>query len=81
MKYMETLRSFRIGKYAIFDFVASLSAGYAFGAYTGLINPYLSSLLTIPLGIVVHSVLKINTPLNRAILQLYVQHKIRKYIK
>lgn len=79
MSTIDTLRSYRIGSYAIFDFVASFAGVYlivylintyepkTLKRYTGLakIDMTTALLLTIPFGVLVHVLTGTDTALNR----------------
>lgn len=67
MSVLSTLRSVRIGPFAIFDFTAAGTGMYFLAPHIGL-NPERALWLTLPLGIVVHKVLGIQTPLNQMVL-------------
>lgn len=66
MNLLTTLRSPRIGKFAIFDFVTAFAGMYYLAPYVGL-KPRTGLLLTIPTGLVVHLLLGIETPLTNMI--------------
>ena len=60
---IDSLRSVRIGGSAAFDFVTSLLIAHLIAPYLK-INRTAALLLTIPLGILVHELFSIKTPLN-----------------
>ena len=67
MKYIEKIRSYRIWNFAIFDFVVSFVGMYILSIILN-VNPIRMLLLTIPLGILIHYLLGIETPLNKLFL-------------
>ena len=63
---IEKLRSFRVGQFAIFDFAVTFTAAY-YGHNLLRISRERALWLAIPTGILVHKLLKIDTPLNRLV--------------
>ena len=61
MDILSKLRSYCVGKYSIFDTGLSLAGGYYFGIYFGY-NPYVTAVLSLPVGEVVHFALGVKTP-------------------
>ena len=61
MDILTKLRSYCVGKFSIFDTGLSLVGGYYFGIYFGY-NPYLTAVLSIPVGEAVHFGLGVKTP-------------------
>lgn len=65
MNTIEKLRSFRVGPFAVFDFAMSfLAAWYAAPYLDWYVRREQLMWLVIPTALLVHKVLKINTPLN-----------------
>ena len=65
---IDTLRSVRIGPFAIFDFVASLIGMY-FIAHYFKINKVGLLLLTVPIGVLVHVLFGTKTALNKMLFE------------
>ena len=67
MSLIDSLRSYRLGGFAIFDFVAALYGTALLAEQFGYrrVDGYVAA---IPLGVAVHWALGINTPLNRIVL-------------
>jgi hypothetical protein len=69
MSLIKKLREPRIGPFAIFDFAASYTAAWFSAPY---LKSYVSReqllYLTVPLGILVHAIFKIETPLNKMVM-------------
>jgi hypothetical protein len=63
---IERLRSHRIGPFAIFDFAASYLAAW-YGAPYLNISRKRAMWLIIPLGILVHELIGLKTPLNKMV--------------
>lgn len=74
MTFIETLRRPRLEIFdmeiALFDLGGSLMAGYFLGKRLGY-NPWLSSIAMIPLGIVVHDIMGVETQINKKIMLLH----------
>lgn len=64
MSIIDSLRSYRIFKIAIFDVVVSLLVFFILLVHYNSKHPYLYSLFAIPLGIIVHLLFGVNTQLN-----------------
>lgn len=64
---LSTLRSVRVGPFAVFDFVTSIYGMRLLAPYMGL-SPAQGMWLAIPIGIAVHHVLGLDTPLNQMVL-------------
>ena len=64
---LTTLRSLRVGPFAVFDFVVSIYGMKLLGPYFGM-EPEQAMWLAVPIGIGVHHVLGLNTPLNQMVL-------------
>lgn len=64
--WMEQLRSWRIGDYAIFDFVSSIYGMHLLAKFGFIDEKYMNIAMVgaIPLGIAVHYFMGITTPLN-----------------
>jgi hypothetical protein len=58
---LASLRSYRIGGIAVFDLILSLVGGYVVGSYFGY-NPWVTAVLSIPFGEMVHNIFQIETP-------------------
>lgn len=65
---LEYLRSFRIGGFAVFDFVMALLGMYLVAPYLG-ISRNTALLLSVPLGIVAHEIVGIRTPFNKFVIE------------
>ena len=63
---IQKLRSYRIGQFAIFDFATAFAAAY-WGHHYLRMSRERALWLTIPAGIIVHKLMKIDTPLNRMV--------------
>lgn len=76
MGFIETLRQFRVGPFTVFDFVTAYLGVFLIALliykFFPIINSYIpiSSWiwLTLPIGVVVHLALQINSPLVKMIL-------------
>ena len=66
MSLIKTLRKPRVGPFAIFDTVATLSAACVLAPKLG-VERRTALLAAIPVGVLVHELLGIDTPLNRMI--------------
>lgn len=64
---LATLRSVRVGPFAVFDFVVSIYGMRLLGPYFGM-KPTQAMWLALPIGIAVHKVLGLDTPLNQMVL-------------
>jgi hypothetical protein len=64
---LETLRSVRVGRFAVFDFVTAHAGMYWLAPRIGISHER-ALWLTIPIGIATHHLLGIETPLNRMVL-------------
>jgi hypothetical protein len=64
---MDYIRSFKVGQYALFDLVVSYAGMYYLGRSIG-IDTSVSMLLTLPIGVAIHSLLGINTPMTAHVL-------------
>lgn len=64
---LKSLRSVRIGKFAVFDFATALGGMYFLAPYIHL-DQKRALWLTVPVGVVTHHLLGINTPLNQMVL-------------
>lgn len=72
MNFIEVLRSYRIGPFAIFDFAATYLVAYLVGPYLKKIGIPISReqfmYLVLPISILVHLVFKVETPLTKMVL-------------
>ena len=64
---LETLRGVRVGRFAVFDFVAAHAGMYWLAPHIGMSRER-ALWLAVPVGIVTHHLLSIETPLNRMVL-------------
>ncbi len=67
MTLLETLRTPKIGPFAVFDTATALAGMWIAAPYLG-ISRRRALWATIPIGVVTHAVLGIDTPLNRRVL-------------
>jgi hypothetical protein len=72
MTTLETLRSYRIWRFAIFDFASSYAGAWGLGTLLNRYDLWFTRerlmWLIIPAGIVAHVGLKLDTPLNKMVL-------------
>ena len=68
MSLIETLRTPKIGPFAVFDFVTAFAGMYYLGPKVLGISRRQALWATVPTGIAVHALLGIDTPLNRMVL-------------
>lgn len=66
MSLIQELRKPRVGPFAVFDFAAALGAAYLVAPKLGVKRKH-ALLAAIPVGVLVHELLGIDTPLNRMI--------------
>jgi hypothetical protein len=60
---IKSLRSYKIGKYALLDFILSFVGMYYLGPSLLGLESDISLLIALPLGIVLHRLLNIDTPM------------------
>ena len=63
MTTIETLRSYKVGRFAIFDFFVSFLVMFLIGLYFGRPKQFLAA--TLPLGIFTHLITGTQTPLTK----------------
>ena len=89
MNSIHKLRSYKIGPYAIFDFVLTFIGAYKYGPKVGL-SPIDAMLFSLPLSVVVHKLVGRETPLTeqtlgdgnlevKMLMVLIMIHIVRKY--
>lgn len=64
---IQTLRSVRIAKFAVFDFVLAFGGMYKLAHFTNH-KPLPFLLATLPFGVLVHHMVGVNTPLTRLVM-------------
>lgn len=64
---LKTLRSVRVGGFAVFDFATAFAGMYYLAPHIG-IKPEKALWLTLPTGIISHVIFKVDTPLNQMVL-------------
>lgn len=66
MGIIETLRKPRVGPFAVFDFAAALGGAWLVAPVIGIPRS-VALLAVVPVGILVHEALGVDTPLNRVV--------------
>lgn len=64
---LTTLRSVRVGQFAVFDFASAFTGMYYLAPHIG-ISRERALWLTLPVGVATHAVLGIETPFNKMVL-------------